>query len=82
MGFKLLFSKQGPPRALGPLCRLLIALFLLQWEQPWDCESEERGQGTSETWEPFLKVACPVWGGGVVFNSNVEPEAPEYPGPS
>lgn len=55
----------GPHRALEPLCRLPTALFLLQWVQPWDCESAKQGQGTSETWERFLKVARPAGSGAV-----------------
>lgn len=56
-GFQTTVLQTGPHRALEPLCRLPTALFLLQWVQPWDCESAKQGQGTSETWEWFLQVA-------------------------
>lgn len=76
MDFKLLFSTQGPLRDLQPLGHLPSALLLPQWVQSLVVTQRTGARAILR----HGNTSCGL--PSLVFSSNVEPEASEYPGPS
>ena len=72
---KLLSSTQGPPQSSRASLAPSHCLGPASPRAALGGESEEWGEGSSEPWQPFLKVAWSL-GGGQWY-----PVAPEYPGP-